>query len=114
LTSMTRLTFVLLSGFLLRVALFYFGFEESAMQTYEIVTPWSSYIRGPVTLLNLCSDNFVVKEGLIYLSIGLSPSSGSSYHSPPLILALFHFLDSLPQFWLGCIFSCTAIQYFDC
>src|SRR4051812_31825672 len=34
----------------------------------------------------------VVLEGLFYLDLNLSPYEGSTYHQPPLVLAIGHFL----------------------
>jgi len=71
-----------LFGFLLRLVLFFWGFDVLLSNRKEIVTPITSFHR--------------VTEGLFLYKLGHSPYVGDVFHQPPLILLPFYFLQTQP------------------
>ncbi|KAM9958194.1 hypothetical protein ACTFIW_001054 [Dictyostelium discoideum] len=73
---------ILFSAILIRIILFYQGFDQLFSNRNEITTPLTSFKR--------------LVEGLHLRELGLSPYAGSAYHQPPLVLLLFYpFVNSI-------------------
>ncbi|KAK5584662.1 hypothetical protein RB653_006278 [Dictyostelium firmibasis] len=73
---------IIFSAILIRIILFYQGFDQLFSNRNEITTPLTSFKR--------------LVEGLHLRELGLSPYAGSAYHQPPLVLLLFYpFVNSI-------------------
>ncbi|GMH37778.1 hypothetical protein BSKO_05651 [Bryopsis sp. KO-2023] len=71
-----------LCGTAIRFALLFLGFGSLVSDRAEIVSPFSSLTR--------------LKEGVALTEKGLSPYTGSAFHSPPLVLSTLGRLASFP------------------
>ncbi|EGC39428.1 hypothetical protein DICPUDRAFT_147853 [Dictyostelium purpureum] len=66
---------IILTSIIIRLVLFYQGFDHLFSNRNEIATPLTSFKR--------------LIEGIHLRELGLSPYAGSVYHQPPLVLLLF-------------------------
>ncbi|KAL9656229.1 hypothetical protein ABK040_007844 [Willaertia magna] len=85
----TSVLSVMILSFLIRFLLFYYEFDTTLSNEIHFNTPTTSFKK--------------LKEGLYFISIGLSPYSSVNYIQPPLLLLIFMPLENL-SIWFTKLF----------